>query len=193
MVGPALCCASLSLTEIGHFGTSPRTGGAQRSARPTTGAVRQHALQMGCLMVLSVLVECYINGLFIIISSVHICSGNGAPGRTGAQTLSSNYQPTRWESGDRGSAAGGETIIERRQWRGVACVGTEYRWQHQQTRDHSDIRRAELAFGKQADQAKMLAGRSILMHRLVEGRAGCEGAGKKEENHQQSRESCLCH
>jgi hypothetical protein len=43
-VGRALRYAPLNLAEIGGFRASPGACGAQRSARPTTGAVGQHAL-----------------------------------------------------------------------------------------------------------------------------------------------------
>ena len=93
----------------------------------------------------------------------------------------------------RWSAAGGESIIERRQGRGIARAGTEQSEQNQQGGDDRDIRRAHLPLGKQTDQAEVVAAGGVVMKRLMERVADRECPGNEQEKRQQTRERWLRH
>ena len=114
-----------------------------RGRVPSGGGTRRIRLFVTNSVVISYACESCIKS-----SSFHTCSGNSAPERTGAQTVSSNYRPTRKESGHRRSATGGETVIESRQGQGVARAEAEKRAQDQQGGDRRDIRRTHVPLGK---------------------------------------------
>jgi hypothetical protein len=110
-----------------------------------------------------------------------------APSREVLRLALSHDREKRGEC--RRSAAGGETVIETRQGRGLGRADATNTTENGQSRSNHDSRGAHLPFGKRTHQADMTAYCAVMMKALMKRMTDREDGRNQEQHHQQGGES----